>query len=475
MPRDAARATELACDYLCIGAGTSTLGFVDVVLSASKDKTFIIVDKHTAPGGHWTMAYPFVTTHQPAGIYGVNSEPLGKKFENGRELLDIDDLATGEEIVAYYRRVMDKFVATGRVRYFPKATYDFEVKTFVTQDGERCSVSYGKLVTPESNVTVPSMRPPLFEVAAGRAVVKPVNSLPNEEHEHYVVLGGGKTGADAVLHLLKRGVPLQRLKWVVPRDAWFNLREVYVANGSFLGSTLIILDSLLQNDSSLAAFLAMERMGLIGRLDEEIDPDVMKHAIVTTDELHLLRGVQTVRLGRVRAVASEHIELERGQLPLENDTLLVDCTATAFASTRGDYAIFNPGHIRLSSGGTSLPSHSSARIGHLEATFETDAEKNAMFYLPQSAPGTGYVFDRADFIEGLYAELKTSGTFSAHPPSAKFLQNSRTEVMSMVHMTVPMIKSMSPALHQLRKQAKAFITKVEEEGWDDVPAKILGF
>ena len=37
----------------------------------------------------------------------------------------------------------------------------------------------------------------------------------------YLVLGGGKTGIDAVLHLLGHGVLEERLWWVVPQDAWF--------------------------------------------------------------------------------------------------------------------------------------------------------------------------------------------------------------------------------------------------------------
>ena len=161
---------ELKCNYLCIGAGTSTMSFVDTMLSSTdKSITFIIVDKTPAPGGHWNMAYPFVTLHQPSGAYGVASEPLGK-VKNGREVLDPDDLATGAEVLAYYERVMAKFIATGRVRFFPTATYDWESATFVDAGGRRRAVAYDKLVTPESGVVVPSMRPPPFPVEAGNAI-----------------------------------------------------------------------------------------------------------------------------------------------------------------------------------------------------------------------------------------------------------------------------------------------------------------
>ena len=84
-------ADELECDYLCIGAGTSTLSFVDTMLSSTDESiTFVIVDKQPAAGGHWNVAYPFVTLHQPSGAYGVPSEPLGK-VKNGREIISHDD------------------------------------------------------------------------------------------------------------------------------------------------------------------------------------------------------------------------------------------------------------------------------------------------------------------------------------------------------------------------------------------------
>ena len=35
------------------------------------------------------------------------------------------------------------------------------------------------------------------------------------------MVGGGKTGIDAVLHLMDKGVDLSRVHWVVPNDAWF--------------------------------------------------------------------------------------------------------------------------------------------------------------------------------------------------------------------------------------------------------------
>ena len=39
--------------------------------------------------------------------------------------------------------------------------------------------------------------------------------------QNYLVVGAGKTGVDAVLHLMDHGVSLERVHWIVPNDAWF--------------------------------------------------------------------------------------------------------------------------------------------------------------------------------------------------------------------------------------------------------------
>ena len=70
---------------------------------------FIIVDKHAKPGGHWNDAYQFVTLHQPAAFYGVNSKVLG---EGG------NDLVSKSQILSYYELVQKDFLATGRVKFY---------------------------------------------------------------------------------------------------------------------------------------------------------------------------------------------------------------------------------------------------------------------------------------------------------------------------------------------------------------------
>lgn len=55
-------------DYLVIGAGAMGMAFVDTLIS-EKEATVAIVDRYSRPGGHWTLAYPFVTLHQPSDVW----------------------------------------------------------------------------------------------------------------------------------------------------------------------------------------------------------------------------------------------------------------------------------------------------------------------------------------------------------------------------------------------------------------------
>src|SRR5919202_5897388 len=98
--------TRMETDYLVLGAGAMSMAFVDVVLAEDSSATVVIVDRRDSPGGHWNDAYPFVRLHQPAAYYGLNSTDLGGGG---------GDLASGPEVVAYYKRAMSRFLATDRV------------------------------------------------------------------------------------------------------------------------------------------------------------------------------------------------------------------------------------------------------------------------------------------------------------------------------------------------------------------------
>jgi len=96
----------------------------DTLLSET-DANIIIVDRYAKPGGHWNVAYPYVTLHQPSQYYGVSSKELstGKKDQIGWNK-GLSDLASGQAVSAYYDDVMrHTFLPTGRVEYYPMCNH----------------------------------------------------------------------------------------------------------------------------------------------------------------------------------------------------------------------------------------------------------------------------------------------------------------------------------------------------------------
>ena len=112
--------TPLETDYLVIGGGAMGMAFTDVILSET-DADLIIVDQNAKPGGHWNHAYPFVTLHQPSSFYGVSSRELSRgQLDQVGLNKGMGDLASGQEVLAYYEQVMNHtFLPSGRVRFFP--------------------------------------------------------------------------------------------------------------------------------------------------------------------------------------------------------------------------------------------------------------------------------------------------------------------------------------------------------------------
>ncbi|MFY9920724.1 MAG: NAD(P)/FAD-dependent oxidoreductase, partial [Mycobacterium sp.] len=197
------------------------MAFVDTLVSETA-ASVVVVDRNRQPGGHWTTAYPFVRLHQPSAYYGVNSRPLGNDTIDSAGLNQgFYELARGVEVCAYFDAVMqEQLLPTGRVSYFPTSEYVGEgrIRTF---GGDDVHVTARRTVdTTFVGITVPSMRPPPYDVAPEVDCIPP-NDLPTDgARDRYVIVGAGKTAMDTCLWLLRHGVAPQRLTWIKPRDSW---------------------------------------------------------------------------------------------------------------------------------------------------------------------------------------------------------------------------------------------------------------
>ena len=148
-------------DYLVVGAGAMGMAFADEILAKNPGERVLMVDKHARPGGHWNDAYPFVSLHQPAAYYGVNSEKLGS---GGAAL------ASGSEVLAYFERVARKWMVTDRFQYFPMCAYteDGRFHSLVETDWEaQVTVRKKTVDATYMKVEVPSTRPPAYAVSEG--------------------------------------------------------------------------------------------------------------------------------------------------------------------------------------------------------------------------------------------------------------------------------------------------------------------
>ena len=509
--------TKVTCDYLIVGAGTACLSFVDTLVALREDATFVIVDRNSSPGGHWTSAYPFVTVHQPSCYYGVRSLPLGKLDKNGKELWDINDRATGKEVCEYYERVTENLKATGRVRTYFGANYEGEATdaatgdansnsnnyndasakithAITTKDGQSINIKCTKVVQSETNVVVPSMRKGVpFPIDGSVVHTISSNELPNHignNQQKYMVIGAGKSGIDAICYLLDYAkVHPDQITWIVSQSAWYWQLDTMFPNpkpGKKFWKALsnAFFDPFLKAKSADEAFLIMEKVGVMTRVDpdDEHFPRIFKGASLCFSEIMNLRSLENVvkNKGRVTSITSNEVVFQNGahSIPFSpSDTLVVDCMTMdsyGYFNFENDFKFFNPHKIRL--GPTTAvfnPSHTSTQVAFLEAEFSDsaagDATKNSFCYFVSSRELQGLNYQQM-YLLIYYCEFKTNMQFSKYLPYSKFVLGDRTDSIQPDHhggILGLVWNALGPT--KLKHKAETFMERIENGGYKDFP------
>lgn len=343
-----------------------------------------IVDERDQPGGHWVDAYDFVRTHQPAALYGVNSTPLGQDRIDTEGLnAGHYELATGAQIRAYFRDVMDRvLLASGRVRYYPGSRYDFARRLIVPEHGAPIEVRARKVVDAAYIAgEIPLRHTPSYTVAEG-VRFGPINRLSLEQARRYVVIGAGKTGMDACVHLSERGVAPDAITWIMPKDVWLYNRAHYQPGEEFLDHLLegnaAHMEGAAEARSYEDLLLRLEAAGVLMRLDRSITPRAYRCATVTPAELELVQRIKDiVRLGRVKRIERDRIVLDHGEIPTSPDSFHVDCSAKAVAP-KPVKPIFDGERITLQFVRMCQPTFCAALIALVEAHFDEEARKNQL-------------------------------------------------------------------------------------------------
>ncbi|MGW7018169.1 NAD(P)-binding protein [Streptomyces decoyicus] len=378
-------------DYLIVGAGAMGMAFADTLLTET-DATVAIVDRYGRPGGHWTVAYPFVRLHQPSSFYGVNSRELGTdEVDQDGWNVGLHELASSDEILTYFDQVMRKtLLPSGRVSYFPMSHYDGadparpdvqRCHSLVTGGEFEIRVRRRTVDATYMNVTVPAMCPPKYEVASGVRLITP-NQLAALDHQapHYTVVGAGKTGIDACLWLLRHGVDPSGITWIMPRDSWL-LDRAQIQPGpenaaSDAESFTARIRAVLESPTVEELFQRLEAGGLLLRLSSDVTPTAYRCATVSRTELEQLRRItDIVRHGRVRRIGADAVELDGATVPARPGTLYIDCTADGLEA-RPVMPMFSGSRITLQALVPCQQVFSAAFVAHVEATYEDDAEKN---------------------------------------------------------------------------------------------------
>jgi hypothetical protein len=468
MPSERNETRTLETDYLVVGSGAMGMSFVDTLLTES-DARVIIVDRRPHPGGHWNDAYSFVRLHTPSAFYGVPSRPLGqnRRLESGINA-GLYEVASADELCRYFKAVMEEtFLPTGRVQYFPSASYggDFESNHHFVSDvtGELIRVKVRKKVVDATytDTALPSTHAPNFRVAAGVRCV-PVNALPElaPRYQRFVVIGAGKTGIDACLWLLDQGIDPERIRWVKPREIWLQDREHLQPGELSLGilASFAAAAEAAANASSVPdLFARLNAAGVLHRVDEQVEPTMYRCATVNRAELKLLRSIQdVVRLGRVLSIDADGMTLERGAVSARGGELYVHCAAGGIHK-RPAREVFSERRITLQSIRWCYPVLSAALTGHLEATRSDLAQQMAL------SVAIPYPETERDWMRVFVAHTIADSVARADPELRAWLARCRLNPSAQVaEHNDPKDPAYMEAAQRLRDHVKAALQRLTE-------------
>jgi hypothetical protein len=382
----------------------------------------------------------------------VNSVPLGR---DARDVSGTNagyyELAGADEIRDYFAKVMHgRFLPTGRVRYFPSSEYVGEGR-FVSRLANVSRTVRARKIVDARYVEgeIPATSPPPFEVADGvRCVPAGEIARMDERPERFAVIGGGKTALDACVWLLEQGVPASAIRWIKPREArWVNRRfqQPHALLPDFYRGAAMQIEAMAQAASVRDLFERLEAEEYFLRVDPAVAPTMFRGAVISEGELRLLRRIEdVVRLGRVRRIERDAIVLDGGRVPTSDRTLHVHCAARGL-SRPPLRPIFEPGRVTIQPFQWGFVSFQFALLGFLEATVESDAEKNRL-----CRPIAYWDVD-TDYLSAFRATLVNQQAWAEHPAIASWARSTRLNPMTGVELLRD-----DPAVAEARERIRRF-------------------
>jgi len=168
----------------------------------------------------------------------------------------------------------------------------------------------------------------------------------------------------------------------VPRDAWLLNRKNTQPTDEFfmdsLGTQAAQMEAISAASDIDDLFTRLEASGVMLRIDEQVWPKMFHGATVSELELAQLRRIKNiVRMGRVEHIAHDKIQLQQGEIATNSNYVHVDCSASAIGNLVPK-PIFEGNLITPQAVRSYQPVFSAALIAHVEATYETEQQKNGI-------------------------------------------------------------------------------------------------
>ena len=404
--------------------------------------------------------------HTPSAYYGVSSLALGRdRIDQSGENAGYYERATGEEVCAYFADVAVRLTHTGRVRllarhdHLGEGSNGEQVRDLST--GEVLDVVARRKIVDARylEASIPATHVAPFDVASGARVV-PVNDLPAaaQSASFYVVLGSGKTAADACIWLLANGVEPDRIRWVRPRDAWFYDRahlQPLQQVGAIMEGNSLDAEAGAQAVNVDDLFERLEASGRLVRIDPVWPATMFRGTMLSAGELESLRQItDVVRLGRVRRIEPGRIVLERGESQTGSDVLHVDCTALGLNNAPAT-PIFQPRRIVLQQVRHLSPSFNAGLVGFVEARRDNDEDKNRL------CPPNPYPTSIEDWPRMVSRTWRTEGRWLSEPDVSAWVAQSRLNLLRALpdHIDEPSVQA---ALKRYLTHVRAAIERLTE-------------
>lgn len=235
-----------------------------------------------------------------------------------------------------------------------------------------------------------------FQIDAGANVCTPHSLVGSRAPAmKYVVLGAGRASVDSVLWLLSHGVSPARVQWVMPRDHWYYSFEAVDPN-HYLQGIQDFLCAAAKSNSVQECERALERGSVLCRATAEQPPEATVFAfkgarLTRAEQQQCWKVTDIVRMGRVKAVRQDSIELEKGTVDLVPGAVVIDCTSTWSQESKAKEftPIFEEGRITLQPVTTVFTGPgdlnicvSASAIGFLEACEPYNVELNNLQATP---------------------------------------------------------------------------------------------